>query len=81
MSALKTTVVNGVGVGSFTQASSENTNQIMCRAVGPIKTPDGESFAEFVKSGFVSELKIAGVYAPAALSSSPVAWTMSVFRR
>jgi len=66
--AMKTTVVNGVGVGQFTQAPipNESPNQIMCRAVGPIKTPDGESFAEFVKAGFISELKIAGVYAPTA---------------
>jgi len=66
--AMKTTVVNGVGVGQFTQAPipNESPNQIMCRAVGPIKTPDGESFAEFVKAGFISELKIADVYAPAA---------------
>jgi hypothetical protein len=66
--ALKTTVVNGVGVGAFSQAPipNEDPNEIMCRAVGPIKTPDGESFADFVKTGFVSELKIAGVYAPAA---------------
>jgi hypothetical protein len=38
----------------------------MCRGVGPIKTPDGEPFADFVKSALVSELKIAGVYAPGA---------------
>lgn len=64
--ALKTTVVNGVSVGAFTQAEASSQNEIMCRAVGPIKTPDGESFADFVKSGFVSELKIAGVYASGA---------------
>lgn len=38
----------------------------MCRGVGPIKTPDGEPFAGFVKSGLVSELKMAGVFAPGA---------------
>ncbi|MDH6149479.1 MULTISPECIES: hypothetical protein [Paraburkholderia] len=66
--ALKSTVVNGVGVGAFTQSpmSNQSPNEIMCRGVGPIKTPDGEPFADFVKSGLVSELKIAGVYAPGA---------------
>ncbi|MGF6481654.1 hypothetical protein [Paraburkholderia sp. JPY419] len=66
--ALKATAVNGVSVGAFTQAPipNERPDEIMCRAVGPIKTPDGETFADFVKSGLVSELKIAEVYAPAA---------------
>jgi hypothetical protein len=66
--ALKTSVGNGINVGAFTQAPipNEDPNKIMCRAVGPIKTPDGEPFADFVRSGLVSELKIAGVYAPSA---------------
>jgi hypothetical protein len=35
----------------------------MCRGVGPIKTPDGEAFEEFVRKAFVDELTIAEVYA------------------
>jgi hypothetical protein len=35
----------------------------MCRGVGPIKTPDGEAFEEFVRKALVDELTIAEVYA------------------
>jgi len=57
-----------VGVGAFTQTPIQNQepNQIMCRGVGPIKTPDGETFSEFVRSALVSELKISGTYAVSA---------------
>ena len=37
-----------VAVGPFTAAQPGKT-EIMCRAVGPIKTPDGETFEEFVR--------------------------------
>ena len=40
--------------------------QITCRAVGPIKTPDGESFEDFIRKAFVSELVIGEIYAPTA---------------
>lgn len=68
VTTLKTIAVNGVGVGPFTQARTANQspNEIMCRGVGPIKTQDGEPFAEFIRRAFISELKIAGVYAPTA---------------
>ena len=66
--ALKSAAPSGISVGAFTQTPipNQNPNSIMCRGVGPIKTPDGEPFADFVKSSFVSELKIAGAYAPEA---------------
>jgi len=66
--ALKSIAANGIGVGAFSQETipNENPNSIMCRGVGPIKTPDGEPFADFVKTSLVSELKIAGAYAPNA---------------
>lgn len=54
-----------VTVGPFTAAQPGKT-EIMCRAVGPIKTPDGETFEEFVRKAFVDELKIAEIYAAAA---------------
>ncbi len=38
----------------------------MCRGVGPIKTPDGEPFSEFVRKAFLDELKIASVYSASA---------------
>ena len=41
------------------------------RGVGPIKTPDGETFANFIRKGLVDELKLAEVYS----SSSPVTLT------
>lgn len=68
VTALKAVAVNGISVGAFSQApiANQSPNEIMCRGVGPIKTPDGEPFAEFVKNALVSELKIAGVYAPTA---------------
>lgn len=34
----------------------------MCRAVGPIKTPDGETYAEYVRKALISELIIADIY-------------------
>ena len=34
----------------------------MCRGVGPIKTPDGQTFENFIKKAFVDELKIAESY-------------------
>ena len=66
--ALKSAAASGIAVGAFTQAPipNQNPNSIMCRGVGPIKTPDGEPFADFVRTSFVSELKIAGAYAPDA---------------
>lgn len=64
---LKETTVN---VGTFT-ATQPGLKQIMCRGVGPIKTPDGESFSEFVRKGLVDELKIAGLYS----TNSPVTLT------
>tara|TARA_R110000868_G_C10621602_1_gene742348 strand:+ start:117 stop:659 length:543 start_codon:yes stop_codon:yes gene_type:complete len=61
-----------INVGSFT-ATKSGTKQIMCRGVGPIKTPDGETFSEFVKKGLVDELKVAGLYsvnAPVTLTGN-----------
>jgi hypothetical protein len=54
-----------VTVGPFTAAQPGKT-EIMCRGVGPIKTPDGEPFEEFVRKAFVDELKIAELYAAGA---------------
>jgi hypothetical protein len=53
-----------VNVGAFTAAESET--EIMCRGVGPIKTPDGESFELFVRKAFIDELTIAEVFSPNA---------------
>ena len=54
-----------VNVGAFS-ASTPGQTEIMCRRVGPIKTPDGEPFAEFVRKAILDELKIANAYSSAA---------------
>ncbi|MGK9166373.1 hypothetical protein KXR53_08760 [Inquilinus limosus] len=59
-----------IAVGSFNSAQPPAT-EIGCRAVGPIKTPDGETFSEYVRKAFIDELKIANAYSEA----SPVVLT------
>ncbi len=48
-------------VGEFT-SSIPSKSEIMCRGVGPIKTPDGENFEQFVRKAFIDELQMAEVY-------------------
>lgn len=59
--ALRKLPPNSISVGPFVSPSGPVT-EIACRAVGPIKTPDGEPFSEFVRKALISELKIAGAY-------------------
>ncbi len=59
-----------LNVGEFTSSEPDKT-EIMCRAVGPIKAPDGKTFENFIRKGFVDELKLAEVYS----ASSPVTLT------
>jgi hypothetical protein len=54
-----------VNVGAFT-AAEPGRSEIMCRAVGPIRTPDGEAFEAFIRKALVDELQVAEVYAPTA---------------
>jgi len=54
-----------VNVGAFS-ANKPGERVIMCRGVGPIKTPDGEPFADFIRKALVDELKIAGVFSATA---------------
>jgi hypothetical protein len=54
-----------IGVGPFTAVGTPKS-EITCRAVGPIKTPDGETFEQFVRKALIDEMTIAEVYAPAA---------------
>jgi hypothetical protein len=61
-----------ISVGAFS-AAVPGQKEIMCRGVGPIKTPDGEPFSDFVRKAFMDELKIANIYAsnaPVTLSGS-----------
>ena len=63
--ALRTLSEKTLNVGPFT-AAEPGQNQIMCRGVGPIKTPDGEPFSEFVRKALVDELRMANAFSPAA---------------
>lgn len=57
-------------VGEFTSSikgkNGTDLTEIMCRGVGPIKTPDGESFAQYIKKALIDEMKIAEVYSASA---------------
>lgn len=59
-----------INVGAFT-STEKDLKEIACRAVGPIKTPDGETFSAFVRKALIDELKIAEVYS----STAPVTLT------
>jgi len=65
VTALRTLNGKTPNVGPFT-SSEPGQSEIMCRAVGPIKTPDGEPFADFIRKALVDELKIANAFAPTA---------------
>jgi hypothetical protein len=52
-----------VGVGPFTAAKPGQT-EIICRGAGPVRTPDGEPFEQFIRRALISELTFAGMYAP-----------------
>jgi hypothetical protein len=59
-----------INVGPFTSSQS-GLSEIACRALGPIKTPDGETFADFVRKALIDELKIANAFSP----TSPITLT------
>jgi hypothetical protein len=65
VAVLRTFRGQAVNVGQFTAAKPGRT-EITCRAVGPTKTPDGESFEEYVRKAFIADLDIAEVYSAAA---------------
>lgn len=54
-----------INVDEFT-STEPGLSQIPCRAVGPIKTPDGETFAQFIREALVDELRIAEAFSPNA---------------
>jgi len=59
-----------INVGAFT-STVPGQKEIMCRGVGPIKTPDGEPFSSFIRKALLDELKIANIYS----ASAPVTLT------
>ena len=50
-----------VNVGEFT-ASTPGRKAIDCRAVGPIVTPDDETYEAFIRNALVDQLKLAEMY-------------------
>ncbi len=64
---LKGTTLN---VGAFS-STVPGLKEIMCRGVGPIKTPDGEPFSEFVRKALLDELRMANGFS----STAPVTLT------
>jgi hypothetical protein len=67
VTALRTLNGQKINVGEFAPAKrQEDVTEITCRAVGPIKTPDGEPFSQYIRKAFVSELKMADVYGDGA---------------
>jgi hypothetical protein len=54
-----------INVGAFT-STTPGQSEIMCRGVAPIKTPDGEPFADFVRKALLDELRVANLYFPNA---------------
>ena len=63
--ALRSIEDRKISIGEFSSSESD-TKEIMCRGVGPIKTPDGETYSEFVREAFIDELKMAGIYSESA---------------
>jgi hypothetical protein len=53
-----------VALGSFKTVGADDSDAIMCRAAGPVKTPDGETFADYIKKALASELTLAEKYDP-----------------
>jgi hypothetical protein len=59
--ALKEIKDTKINVGTFS-STQNGLNSITCRGVGPIKTPDGETYSEYIRKALIDELKIAEVY-------------------
>ncbi len=68
--ALRALGPSKTSVGEFS-SSKQGLKEIMCRAVGPIKTPDGNTFADFIKEALIDELQMAEIYS----ANSPIILT------
>lgn len=87
--ALKANKGKQVKVGTFT-SFEPGLNVIVCRGAGPVKSPDGEPYAEYMRKALVDELKMSEIYsneAPVTLtgqlnsldfSSNSGNWNMSL---
>lgn len=65
VAALRTFRGQPVAVGAFT-ARLPGKTAITCRGLGPVRTPDGEPFEEFIRKALVAELTVAEIYAASA---------------
>lgn len=61
--ALKAYQDTKITVGHFT-ATNPGVKSVTCRAVGPIPTPDGETYENYIRNALISELQIADAYSP-----------------
>ena len=61
--ALRTLNGKTINIGAFS-SSQPGQSEIMCRGVGPIKTPDGEPFSEFIRKALTDELRMANAFSP-----------------
>ena len=61
--ALRNLKGHKMNIGPFS-SSKPNLRVIVCRAFGPIKTPDGETFEYYIRKALIDELKMASVYSP-----------------
>ncbi|MCG7531199.1 hypothetical protein MHM98_07510 [Psychrobium sp. MM17-31] len=64
VSAIKAYKENPINIGKFT--ASEYKREIMCRGVGPIKTPDNQNFEQFIRKALIDELKLAEAFSESA---------------
>lgn len=51
-----------IAVQPFT-ASRPGRTDIACRGVGPVKTPDGETFEAYIRKALIDQLRLAQMYA------------------
>lgn len=66
-------VTQKASVGRFT-ASPPGRTEIGCRGKGPVRTPDGRPFEDYIQRALIDELKIAEVFS----ESAPVTLTGSL---
>ena len=61
-------MLNGktINVGMFTSSKPEEMTEIACRAAGPVKPPDGQTFHGFIRKALIDELKMANVFSESA---------------
>ena len=64
VAALKALEGRSVNVGPF--VGNPSTTELSCRGSGGVRTPDGESFPEFVRKAFIDELRAANLFSETA---------------